>query len=635
MRRHALAVVLAAAFLAVAGGSSAAGGLARPAAADLSSRQGAVSYLRSLGLNPDGFVIQRGKRNYAGSKCPGRGWTCTTSTRVLQISTAGTNVGNCNGTNLSGSGASYSCEIVQETGGSNAATCALTTDDSGDGTPTGPITQSCTIKQKVLSTGKKTGKNTATITQRISSQRAGTGCTSLTLLASDLQCVNGQSASIAQTNSSGPNEAYITQSVAQSLVATGAVARQAQASNMTFDVRQNYAASNLDYPSDGFDPASCSAIQGSATAVVSQSVAQTEDAGAATTGVQLQNSNLDGHVNQCSNANSTFSVTQDERQTQLPNVVVPGIKRTQLGPSQMGCCSFQGTNPGDRCTIDQTANQQSPGAVQIESILSRAQSSGSCDATATVTQNDAAPTSVTSSGGGASGVGVSCFGGQRPCNNDRPGSIATQFRAGSLTVTPVAPETIVEYSDAATLNATLERVDTNAAVGAGIPVTLAVSGTAGETCAAFTDANGTASCTIAVLSDTPPSHALDATFDGAGPYAAASGSASFPIAKEPTSLAYEPSGATTVFKDSKGYVTLAAKLTEDGAPLAGKTIAFTTNGSSAVCVSPTTAVTAADGVATCKTKPSPGNDVVVSAEFVTDGLYGGSGFGPLTLGFTH
>ena len=633
MWRRVLTLAIAAAVIAVAGGSSATGGVARPAAADLSTRQGAVSYLRSLGLSPDGFVVQRGTRNYAGPKCPGRGWTCTTSTRVLQISTAGTNVGNCNGANLSGSGASYSCEIVQETGGSNAATCALTTDDSGDGTPTGPITQNCTIKQKVLSTGKKTGKNTATITQRISSTRAGTGCASLNLLATDLQCVNGQSASIAQTNSSGPNEAYITQAVNQSLVASGAVASQAQASNLTFDIRQNYPASNLEYPADGFNPATCSAIQGSATAVVSQSVTQSEDAGAATSGVQFQNSNLNGHVNQCSNANSTFTVTQNERQTQLPNVVVPGIKRTQLGPSQMGCCSFQGTNPGDKCTIDQTANQQSPGAVQIESILSRAQSSGSCDATATVTQNDAAPTSVTSSGGGPSGVGVSCFGGQRPCNNDRPGSIATQFRALSLTVTPVGLESTVEYSDAATLNATLERVDTNAAVGAGIPVTLAVSGTAGETCAAFTDANGTASCTIAVLSDTPPSHALDATFDGAGPYAAASGSASFPIAKEPTSLAYEPAGATTVFKDNRGFVTLAAKLTEDGAALAGKTVAFTTNGTPASCV--TAAVTAANGVATCKTKPSPGNDVVVSAAFVTDAFYGGSGFGPLTLGFTH
>jgi len=632
-------LTIAAAVIAVAGGSSATGGVARPAAADLSTRQGAVSYLRSLGLSPDGFVIQRGTRNYAGAKCPGKGWTCTTSTRVLQISTAGTNVGNCNGTNLSGSGASYSCEIVQETGGSNAATCTLTTDDSGDGTPTGPITQNCTIKQKVLTTGKKTGKNTATITQKITSARAGTGCTSLSLLATDQQCANGQSASIAQTNSSGPNEAYITQAVNQSLVASGPVASQAQASNVTFDIRQNYPFSILDYPADGFDPATCSAIQGSATAVVSQSVTQTEDAGAATTGLQLQNSSLNGHVSQCSNANSTFTVTQNERQTQLPNTSVPGIKRTQLGP--IGCCSFQGTNPGDSCTIDQTANQQSPGAVQIDSILSRAQSYGNCAATARVTQNTTAPTIVTSSGGGANGVGVSCFNGQRPCRSDRPGETPTRFRAGSLTVTPVAPETAVEYSDAATLSATVERSDTSAPLEAGLPVTLAVHGSAGERCAALTDANGTASCTIpTTLLDTPPSQTLDASFDGAGPYAAATGSAPFAIAKEPTALAYEPVGATTVFKDNKGFVMLTAKLTEDGAPLKDKPIAFTTNGLPATCQPPlgpaeTTAMTSATGVATCKTKPPSGNDVVVRGAFAGDSNYGSSSFGPITLTFTH
>ena len=34
------------------------------------------------------LVTQRGARNYAGPNCPGKGWNCTTSTRVLQISTS-------------------------------------------------------------------------------------------------------------------------------------------------------------------------------------------------------------------------------------------------------------------------------------------------------------------------------------------------------------------------------------------------------------------------------------------------------------------------------------------------------------------------------------------------------------------
>src|SRR5215204_6751622 len=171
MWRRVLTLAIAAAVIAVAGGSSATGGVARPAAADLSTRQGAVSYLRSLGLSPDGFVIQRGTRNYAGPKCPGKGWTCTSSTRVLQISTAlsGTNDSNCGpGSELSNP-AGYSCVIVQlGTTGANVATCRLTTND-GDSLPSSPatISQSCSIFQQIDPNGKKGGRNTATVEQTI------------------------------------------------------------------------------------------------------------------------------------------------------------------------------------------------------------------------------------------------------------------------------------------------------------------------------------------------------------------------------------------------------------------------------------------------------------------------------------
>src|SRR4249920_1564667 len=53
--------------------------------ADLSTNAGAARYLRSVGLDPRSVVIQRGTRNYAGPKCPGKKWTCTTSRRVLQM----------------------------------------------------------------------------------------------------------------------------------------------------------------------------------------------------------------------------------------------------------------------------------------------------------------------------------------------------------------------------------------------------------------------------------------------------------------------------------------------------------------------------------------------------------------------
>ena len=66
---------------------------ARPAdrnvvAPDLSTVANVKTYLRSLGVDPRGVVIQRGARNYAGPNCPGAAWNCTTSTRVVQISSA-------------------------------------------------------------------------------------------------------------------------------------------------------------------------------------------------------------------------------------------------------------------------------------------------------------------------------------------------------------------------------------------------------------------------------------------------------------------------------------------------------------------------------------------------------------------
>ena len=55
-------------------------------AADLSTNEGVAAYLRSKGMSAKGFVVQRGQLNYAGPKCPGRGWNCTKKTKVVQIS---------------------------------------------------------------------------------------------------------------------------------------------------------------------------------------------------------------------------------------------------------------------------------------------------------------------------------------------------------------------------------------------------------------------------------------------------------------------------------------------------------------------------------------------------------------------
>ena len=56
-------------------------------AINLSTNAAVKQYLRSLGISPRGVVIQRGARNYAGPQCPGKGWNCTRSQRVVQIAT--------------------------------------------------------------------------------------------------------------------------------------------------------------------------------------------------------------------------------------------------------------------------------------------------------------------------------------------------------------------------------------------------------------------------------------------------------------------------------------------------------------------------------------------------------------------
>ena len=57
---------------------------------NVSTRAAVVHYLRSIHVNPNGAVIQRGLRNYAGARCPGKHWACaSTKHTVVQIAKPG------------------------------------------------------------------------------------------------------------------------------------------------------------------------------------------------------------------------------------------------------------------------------------------------------------------------------------------------------------------------------------------------------------------------------------------------------------------------------------------------------------------------------------------------------------------
>lgn len=117
-------------------GAGAARTSAKPALT-LSTNAKVREYLRSHGISPRGAVIQRSARNYAGPKCPGKRWRCTTTKHVVvQIAARG-------GKN-SFSCSTSSCAVVQlaaAPAATNVAKCIKTTGLSG----------TCTINQSSTS----------------------------------------------------------------------------------------------------------------------------------------------------------------------------------------------------------------------------------------------------------------------------------------------------------------------------------------------------------------------------------------------------------------------------------------------------------------------------------------------------
>lgn len=139
----------------------------------------------SLALGKGPLVVQRGLRNYAGPTCPGKGWNCTTSTRVMQVSLGdGENKVECTeGSVITG----QSCVIVQ-TGEHNVAKCYQRSDSDA-------AVQHCSITQTGAS-------NKAQVHQRVYAKDG------------DEQTAT-QTAVVKQTSSGGSNESSVQQDVKQ------------------------------------------------------------------------------------------------------------------------------------------------------------------------------------------------------------------------------------------------------------------------------------------------------------------------------------------------------------------------------------------------------------------------------------
>ena len=345
-----------------AGAATHPGGKARTAQFDLSTRTGVVQYQTSLGLDSRGFVIQRGRRNYAGPTCPGKGWTCTRSTRVVQVATR---PGAVNKYEYSATAAEGPppCGTIQN-GPSNFAKVSITAGTS----------QSCTITQHATGTGANSAQLAETIQQ-------GSGASQTA----------SQDAQVTQTSEMGSNSVQISQKITQSISESATAVTESQASDQTYSVEQNVTQSTQ--------------TVGTNKSQADQCLSQTQTAPNATSGSQYQRANLIGHIDQFSHALSTSQNNQTESQTET---AAPGspVSQTQIGPTR--CCTSQGDNARDTFKVVQKTTQTNNSANRsyTEDAQIDLSTTGSANGSQTITQNN--QTTTNSSTGSTVNLGTTC-----------------------------------------------------------------------------------------------------------------------------------------------------------------------------------------------------------------------------------
>jgi hypothetical protein len=371
----------------------------------LTSKAAIDRYLVSMGYNPRTFVVQRGARNYAGARCPGATWNCTTARRVIQISRlSSANEFTCVPRGSGGSaGGSTTCVIVQVSqGGLNDARCIERDVDR----PFATQSQSCKITQENTS-----GRNVARATQKLRMFGFAT-------------VVGSQDVEITQSSLGGNNSAIVRQTLEQvSSFDAQSTVSQSQSGDQDVTVDQNAtgganssdvqqlqtqtatatqttgAVSQLqnaaDEGPDTLAEVDQTSSSGRNSSLLDQSIRQEATGNSANGPVtQTQGSatgGLLGTVNQSSSQPSTSRAVQ--REDQILNAVTPAgtLTQTQFGPSI--CCATQVGNDDSTASISQTSFQSAgPDATQTTLVQAHCQTPGSCTATQTVTNNDGTTT---------------------------------------------------------------------------------------------------------------------------------------------------------------------------------------------------------------------------------------------------
>jgi hypothetical protein len=314
---------------------------------DLSTNAAVKKYLRSIGVSPRGVVIQRGRHNYAGPRCPGKGWNCTSSHRVVQIA-------------MGGGGGLRSFATKPPPGNVAVMKCNKTTGSD----------QSCVIVQSSTDVS-----NSAQVTETIS--QSG-------------QTLNAkQDAQVKQTSTTGSNTAQVALTISQSATTTAATVDQDLQSSQNFNISQQ-------------------STTGSQSIQVDQRSTQSESASSATDGTQYAAGYLTGHLTQ-SGGSSIAKIKQTHNISE--SALGPNVHQTAIDPfgcctntpgslslDQIGSVQTSGDASPDIQAIYQANCQAAGGCFVTESSnINGTQTTNSQQGTTVTTGQVCNPTCTTTS----------------------------------------------------------------------------------------------------------------------------------------------------------------------------------------------------------------------------------------------
>jgi hypothetical protein len=302
--------------------------------ANLNTPAGAARYLRAIGVNPDGLVIQRGARNYAGPNCPGAGWACaSTAHPVVQIAAAGgkntylCTTGRCAVVQATTAAATRTSRALTAAAATNTAKCNMT---SG-------LTQVCSITQT------PGADNVAIVVERAKQASSVTQTVS-----SDVTAFIRQTA----TGSNG-NQACVYQEITETLTPTngkkGASLTTTLEGHQSVEIHQDAASGNNTVQNAAAPPATAACVSGPLT--------QTQTLTSRATGTADITQNQNTAPRPPGDPNVSLDIKQNQSDGYLDSATTIGLNKAAF--SQTNVLTAIANTPGP--SVSQTQSSSSGG----------------------------------------------------------------------------------------------------------------------------------------------------------------------------------------------------------------------------------------------------------------------------------